>query len=478
MTQDNLKTRIKIIGSSNFTGKCVIYVMSRDQRVSDNHALLSAQKHALAKKLPLAVIFCLQENSGYRSREHFQFMIQGLSEIEKDLEELNIPFMMLIGNPAERLKGAFHHLQPDAVYFDFNPLRGPRNLIEKLAEVRPLQTGLYVVDTHNVIPIWVTSDKQEVGAYTIRPKIHKKFEQYLQEPEKLVPHPTPWSGPVIKLEGLQQNIVTLLENIAPSGISVQSKSGERAAYETLEKFIKIKLASYATTRNDPTIDGQSNMSPYLHFGQISSLRIALRLREEALKSGGDLHLLASSKMPKSENSDNKLLQGIDDLIEELIVRKELSDNFCYYNKKYDTLAGAPLWAQNSLEKHILDHREFLYEFEQLEQAKTHDKAWNAAQLQLTKTGKIHGYMRMYWAKKVLEWTESPEQAIAFLIRLNDAYSIDGGDPNGYTGIMWSVAGVHDRPWIERDIFGVIRYMNYAGLKRKFDIATYEKQWLS
>jgi len=188
-----------------------------------------------------------------------------------------------------------------------------------------------------------------------------------------------------------------------------------------------------------------------------------------------LHLLHSPKMP-SAGSETSISDGANALLEEMIVRKELSDNFCYYQPQYTSLNGGPQWAQDSLTEHRADPREFLYNYEQLAKGETHDAAWNAAQLQMVKTGKMHGYMRMYWAKKVLEWTESPEQAIDFLIRLNDFYSIDGGDPNGYVGILWSVVGVHDRPWTERAVFGKIRYMNYGGLKRKFDIAAYERMW--
>lgn len=168
----------------------------------------------------------------------------------------------------------------------------------------------------------------------------------------------------------------------------------------------------------------------------------------------------------------KKIDGINALLEEMIVRKELADNFCFYNPHYDRLEGAKEWAQTTLNDHRNDPREFIYTKQQFEHAQTHDPAWNAAQLQLRSSGKIHGYMRMYWAKKILEWSETPEGAIATAIYLNDHYSIDGGDPNGYNGIMWSIAGVHDRPWTERDVFGKIRYMNYAGLKRKFDIQSY------
>ena len=198
------------------------------------------------------------------------------------------------------------------------------------------------------------------------------------------------------------------------------------------------------------------MSPYLHFGQISSLRIVLEAR-------------------KALDKNSNLQADYDALFEELVVRKELSDNFCYYNQNYNSLSGAPEWAQKTLAKHSSDKREFVYTKEQFENAQTHDEAWNAAQRQLRATGKIHGYMRMYWAKKVLEWSKTPEEAHDTLLFLNDFYSIDGGDPNGYVGILWSIAGLHDRPWGERPVYGTIRSMVYSGLKRKFDVNQYINQ---
>ena len=500
-------------------GSCVVYVMSRDQRVKDNHALLIAQKHALAKGLPLAVVFVLQTKSSYRAREHFEFMLEGLRQVESDLKDLNIPFIMMIGDPRERILGFIHHTNPDAVYFDLNPLNGPKDTLNKLS--KSSGCSIYVVDTHNCVPVWVTSDKQEVAAYTIRPKIHRLLEEFLVEPEQLVTHPYSWSGEVQLIEKLARIIDPVLNSIPSNHTKISYESGERYGAKQLEDFIINRLNKYSVDRNNPTLDGQSDLSPYLHFGQISSLRVALRLREESLKNGSDLHLLKSPKMPKPETADGSYQYGIDALLEEMIVRKELADNFCYYNPNYISITGAPSWAIKSLDNHSTDNREYQYNFEQLRDAKTHDTAWNAAQLQLTKTGKIHGYMRMYWAKKVFEWSpvitsndsiehsniqktiiddscgvelqekieifinfrnkieklSGAEWAIEVLKYLNDHYSIDGGDPNGYAGIMWSICGVQDRPWIERQVFGSIRYMNYQGLKRKFDIQSYENQWL-
>jgi deoxyribodipyrimidine photo-lyase len=475
MTQDELlKTRILALNAQKSkAGECVLYVMSRDQRASDNHALIAAQKHALTLKLPLAVVFCLYESSGVRAREHYEFMIAGLRVVEASLGELSIPFMMVIGNPFERLSGVFHHTKPKVVYFDHNPLKGPQSLQARLASSNDIP--MFSVDTHNVVPLWVASQKREVGAYTLRPKLHKLLATYLAEPERLVVHPYAWPGTVQPMKALDGHIAELLDKLVNNGTSNTFEPGELQAAKHLQGFIDYKLENYATYRNDPATGSQSDLSPYLHFGQIASLRVALELQKVLQKNGQDLHFLSSPKMPQPDDAENTIQHGVDSLIEEMIVRKELADNFCYHSD-YTSLESAPQWAVKSLDTHRGDPREFLYDFETLSKGCTHDGAWNACQHQLTVTGKMHGYMRMYWAKKVLEWSDSPETALTTLTQLNDFYSIDGGDPNGYAGILWSVAGVHDRPWFERDVYGVIRYMNYDGLKRKFNIKAYEKLW--
>jgi deoxyribodipyrimidine photo-lyase len=226
--------------------------------------------------------------------------------------------------------------------------------------------------------------------------------------------------------------------------------GEAAAAMRLCNFLANKLTSYQSDRNDPNRDGQSGLSPYLHFGQISAQRVALEAARSMRDAGA--------------------------FLEELIVRKELSDNFCYYNQHYDDIEGFPAWARASLYEHEKDGREYLYSLEELEEARTHDELWNAAQQEMLLTGKMHGYMRMYWAKKILEWTASPAEAQAAAINLNDRYELDGRDPNGYAGIAWSLGGLHDRAWKERAIFGKVRYMSYNGAKRKFDVKAYINRW--
>lgn len=452
---DSLKSRLKRAGDSwgNESGKCILYVMSRDQRICDNFGLLAAQKHAIKLGLPLAVVFVLHVVAQGRAQEHYEFMLDGLSGVEAELKKKNIPFVALIGKPIEKLRAVCFHFKPVAVYMDFNPLRGSRILSEELAANVPV----IIVDSHNVVPVWLASNKQEVGARTLRPKLNRLLADFLVEPGTITRHPVAWPGKdIIALNKIREMFAETLRSLPKNSVKTIYKSGESAALAELNEFISERFLGYEKRRNDPTANGLTNLSPYLHFGQISSLRIAITAK------------IALSKNIALQNDYNRL-------IEELIVRKELSDNYCYYNRNYDSLLGAPEWARRTLSKHQTDPREFTYTRKQFELAQTHDLAWNAAERQLTTTGKMHGYMRMYWAKKVLEWSSSPDEALQTLIYLNDFYSIDGGDPNGYVGILWSIAGLHDRPWGERSVYGTVRCMVYSGLKRKFDINAYQNE---
>jgi deoxyribodipyrimidine photo-lyase len=215
------------------------------------------------------------------------------------------------------------------------------------------------------------------------------------------------------------------------------------------EFIQNRIEQYPEQSNDPNQNAISHMSPYLHFGQISAQRIALEVQ-------------------KADISD----EAREAYLEQLIIRRELTDNYCFYNDNYDSIDGFPDWAKKTIAEHKNDEREYVYKLEEFEKAQTHDDLWNAAQKEMVKKGKMHNYMRMYWAKKILEWTESVEDAFKIALYLNDKYELDGRDPNGYVGVAWSVGGVHDRAWQERDIFGKIRYMSYNGCKRKFDVERY------
>jgi deoxyribodipyrimidine photo-lyase len=328
---------------------------------------------------------------------------------------------------------------------DFSPLRINKGWKESV--MKNIDIPFYEVDAHNIIPCWTSSLKQEYGARTLRPKLQRLLPEYLEDFPPLKKHPYHWKEKISIIDW-RKSLKTLDVDLTIQAVE-WFKPGEKAAYQTMQKFFKNKLSLYEKQRNDPIRDGQSNISPYLHFGQISPQRVAL----EAFKISAD---------KKSRDA----------FLEELIVRRELSDNFCFYNANYDNFEGFPAWAKKTLNEHRNDRRKYLYTPEQFENALTHDELWNAAQMEMIKKGKMHGYMRMYWAKKILEWTESPEQAMEIAVYLNDRYELDGRDPNGYAGIAWSIGGVHDRAWNSRPVFGKIRYMSYNGCKSKFNINKY------
>ena len=452
-----LQLRTKRANTQDFSGgKCIVYVMSRDQRVRDNYALVAAQKYAQSKELPLVVFFNLYSKLEHRVYQHFEFMLDGLQQVERSLKNLNIPFVMVSGSMEKTVPDFCEEYEPGAVFFDFSPLK--HSVEQRNTIAKKLNIPVFVVDANNVVPLWITSNKEEYAARTIRSKVHAHLSTFLVEPPQVEKQSvqTPDFPPVDW--GKMRNSIQ-----APrlKKYDIQFKSGEDAAHTILEDFISNRLASYAEKRNDPTEDTLSNLSPYLHFGQLASLRSALAVSVYAKK-----------------HSSKAIKEGAEAFLEESIVRRELAANFCYYNPDYLSTDAAKDWAKATLEKHQSDPREHIYTLEQLEAAETYDDAWNACQIQMMRTGKMHGYMRMYWAKKILEWSPSPKVALEHAIILNDRYHLDGYDANGYVGILWAIAGIHDRPWGEREIFGSIRYMNFNGLKRKFDIQQYIDTWLS
>ncbi|MEJ2672283.1 MAG: deoxyribodipyrimidine photo-lyase, partial [Deltaproteobacteria bacterium] len=378
----------------------------------------------------------------------YGFMLKGLREVARDLEKLNLAFFVLPGNPPQELARFVESQRVGAVVADFSPLRLVREW--RSAAAQNLGVAVEEVDAHNIVPCWLASPKAEYGAYTIRPKLKKLLPEFLEEFPALIRHPIGWQGekPEIPWEDLAGTLK--IDRSVPE-VSWLTP-GEAAARARLEHFLEHRLPVYEARRNDPTQDGQSDLSPYLHFGQLAPQRVALEVED---RQGQDASREA--------------------FCEELIVRRELSDNYCLYQPHYDSFAGFPDWAQKTLNQHRADRREYLYSPEALEAAQTHDELWNAAQREMVRRGKMHGYLRMYWAKKILEWTASPEEAQDAAIYLNDKYELDGRDPNGYAGIAWSIGGVHDRAWRERPVFGKIRYMSYKGCRSKFKVEAYIKE---
>jgi len=434
-------------------GKLVIYWMSRDQRMRDNHALLSAAQLAVESGKKLRVLFCLHEKFPGANLRSFDFMLRGLERVALELSELGICFELLRGEPSIEIVRYIREKDCAALFSDFDPLRVKRQW--KAAVDREIHIAHYEVDAHNIVPCRVASQKQEYGAYTLRPKINRLLPFYLHdlpelsEQRKLLKQA---GEAVVKPACFAETLLGEMQ-LDRSVPALSIPSGEVAALSALQHFIAHKLTGYDKLSNLPDLDHQSDLSPYLHFGQLSAQRLALEVQK--------------ADAPATDR---------DAFLEQLIVRREHSDNFCFYNPAYDQWEGAPKWAQETLQHHAMDEREYLYGLSQFENAETHDPLWNAAQVQLLRSGKIHGYMRMYWAKKILEWTATPQEALRIAILLNDKYAIDGRDPNGYVGCQWAICGVHDRAWTTRPVFGKIRFMNDKGCKRKFDVAKYMQLW--
>ncbi|UWX11368.1 CRPV-259 [Crowpox virus] len=420
--------------------KSVLYWMVRDQRIQDNWALIYAQRIALHLKIPLRICFCIVPGFHTTTSRHFSFLLDGLKEIAEECIKLSIGFNAVYGLPNVLIPSIIKKYKVGVIITDFFPLRVPEKLVKQVTNALPDKVVFIQVDAHNIVPCWEASHKQEYGARTLRKKINGMLDTYLTEFPVITKHPYgPFSVSIANNKGVEFD-----DTVHPVSWAVP---GSKAAFKVLDDFLKNRLAAYESDHNNPTCEALSNISPWLHFGHISAQRIVL----ETLKY--------KSIHPKS----------VSVFLDEIIIRRELADNFCYYNKRYDSIESTHSWARETLEAHVNDRRKYIYSLKQLERAETHDPLWNSAQIQMVRLGKMHSFLRMYWAKKILEWTRSPKEALRYSIYLNDKYELDGTDPNGYVGCMWSICGLHDRAWTERPIFGKVRYMNYEGSKKKFDV---------
>jgi deoxyribodipyrimidine photo-lyase len=436
--------RIKHLNDNpNSKAMLIIYWMQQSQRTRFNHALNYAIDQANQLKLPLIVYFGLTDKYPEANLRHYQFMLEGLMQVQKELKSSAIQFVIRKEDPSKGIIKISD--EATLVVVDRGYTRIQREWRNQVAT--EINCPIIQVESDVIVPIETTSNKEEYGAFTIRPKINRFLDRFLRS----------ISNVKLKIPSQEydfkslyfDDIESVMKNLSLDN-SVYSSSmfngGMHHAQKLLDYFLKNHFDQFPYHRNDPSRNVCSNLSPYLHFGQISPIDIALQI--------------------KKSNPHNASV-----FLEELIIRRELAMNFVYYNNRYDTLFSLPQWAYQTLKKHEKDKREFEYDLKDLEQANTHDPFWNAAQMEMMLTGKMHGYMRMYWGKKILEWSETPKQAFQYAIYLNNKYELDGRDPNGFAGVAWCF-GKHDRAWGERPIFGKIRYMSVKGLKRKGDLDKY------
>ncbi len=436
--------RIKKLNDKNQrSGEYVLYWMQASQRAEDNQSLQLAINRANELDLPVLTYFGITDNFPEGNLRHYKFMIEGLKEAKEKLAKRGIKTLIAHRCPPE---GAIELAKEAAlVVVDRGYLRIQQSWRSKVAG--EIEVPLIQVEGDVVVPVEVASDKEEYAARTIRPKINDRLHTFSEPAENYDPDKPSLNLDVQFDSGDPEIILEELKiNRAVKPVR-QYSGGTSRAKELLDNFIENKLDQYEEKSNDPTQNYLSEMSPYLHFGQISPVYIVDRVQ-------------------KSESP------GVEDYLEQLVVRRELSMNFIYYNEDYDDFSSIlPDWARETLMDHRNDSREYLYSREDLEKAETHDPYWNAAQKEMVLTGKTHGYMRMYWGKKILEWTPDPETGYETTLYLNNKYELDGRDPNGFTGVAWCY-GKHDRAWQEREIFGKVRYMNANGLERKFDPQEY------
>ena len=429
-------------------GKFVLYWMQQSQRAEFNHALEFAVQKANALRLPLVVVFALAPFPDANLR-HYLFMLEGLRETQSRLAARRIGFCLRAGAP----ESVVPNLARSAALLvgDVGYLPVQRNWRDAVA--RRVDCPFVLVESDAVVPVREASGHAEYAARTIRPKIHRKLGDFLRpvvSADPVVPSP-PLVADSLPLgdPGALCRAVGADPSVSPA---VGPQAGAGAARRLLERFVSSRLADYPEEAGNPVLDGGSHLSAHLHFGQISPLEIALRAM--------------NSSAPRA---------AVDAFLEQLVVRRELAINACWFNPNRDRYDALPDWTRRTLEAHRRDPREHVYGFDRWEAAATHDPCWNAAQTQMLRSGLMHNYMRMYWGKKIIEWSRSPEEAFEVALRLNNKFELDGRDPNGVVGVAWCF-GLHDRPWTERPVFGTVRFMNSNGLRRKFDVQAYLDRW--
>ncbi len=428
-------------------GRYVLYWMQQSQRADFNHALEYAARCANERDQGLVVGFGLTDAYPGANERHYAFMLEGLAEVKASLHERGIKLVVRRGEPDE----VALHLAARAslVVCDRGYLRHQRRWRDRVA--REAGRSVVQVEGDVVVPVELASDKVEFAARTIRPKLQRAWPDLLGglRPTRLRTSSLP-----LRVRGdldpaQPEQVLRALDIDRSVGRVSRFRGGTSEARRHLRRFLRADLQGYGNARNDPAEPQCSFLSPYLHFGQLSPVEVALKVR--AAKSGSDADRRA--------------------YLEELIVRRELAVNFVHFHAQYDSFTSLPEWARETLEEHAGDDRPERYTRSELENAETADAYWNAAMREMRASGYMHNHMRMYWGKKILEWCNTPAYAYSTALYLNNKYFLDGRDPSSYANVAW-IFGLHDRPWQERPVFGKVRYMNARGLERKFDIEAY------
>jgi deoxyribodipyrimidine photo-lyase len=444
--------------SENPAARYVLYWMQVYKRTTRNEALNFAVHLANERRLPLVVYEGLRFDYPWANDRIHTFILEGVAEKKRAFEQLGIHYLFYLQRNRQDLDNVLMELAAEAaaiVTDDFPCFIVPHHnaIIAERARIQ-----VYKVDSNGIIPT-ARFDHEEYAAYTIRPKIKKLLPLYIDPPRD--------ADVDVKANGLRLNVretevsperisrlvseCDIDHSVGPSPIY---HGGEGNARRRLSHFVEHILPRYDGTRNEPSVDGTSRLSSYLHFGYVSAHEIVAAVRE--------------SDAPEAAKES---------FLEELIVRRELSFNFTKFNPDYDSLFSAPEWAKKTMRDHLHDERPAIIDKDRIGAGETYDEVWNACQKELLYTGELHNYVRMLWGKLVIQWRRSYEESFTLLEHLNNKYALDGRDPNSYAGIMWCF-GKHDRAWgPARPVFGTLRYMTSASMARKIKFRAYEN-WVN
>jgi deoxyribodipyrimidine photo-lyase len=449
---DRPRVLVRRAGAPRKGGRCVVYWMQRAMRIVDNPALDVAAEAGNLLGLPVVVFFSVIPNYPNANLRHYHFLAQGLRDVAEDAAEREVGFV-LRRHPENSLEAFLEEVEAALLVGDENPCREPERWRNVLA--RRLKLPFWTVDADVVVPSRVFG-RSYVLLHHFRPHLKAQLPKYLVPAPRIEPDRHWKPNKAIESFSLDGDIAAGFAKLDRTVRPVDTfMGGTRAALKRLREFVRDDLKDYGEARNHPEVKGTSRLSPYLHFGNIGPSTIALAV-EAAVKKG-----LAPA------GAGEKFL-------DELIGWRELAILFVRHEPNYDNWECAAPWARKTLVEHAADKRE-RYSFEQLERGRTGDELWNAAQREMVETGWMHNYMRMYWGKKILEWAPDPARAFEWAVTLNDRYELDGRDPNGYAGIAWAIVGRHDRPWFDRPVFGLVRPMSGASLRKKFDAEAYIRQ---
>ena len=468
-------------------GDFVLYWMIASRRTTWNFALDRAVEWAEKLQKPLVILEALRCGYPWASNRMRRFVIDGMAENACRFEGTDVlyyPYLEPTPNAGKGLLAALASRACIVVTDDFPCFFLPRMVASAARQVPVL---LEAVDSNGLLPLR-QAEQAYPTAYAFRRFLQRELPRHLtcfpksngllntKLPKvKHLPREIKKRWPKASLRLLNSGVGVLAEIPLDHGIPpVETRGGSTAAQALLRNFLRNKLSTYAEARNEPAQQATSELSPYLHFGHISVHQVFSEITKQEGWSPNHLAVRATG----SRTGWWCTSQAAEAFLDQVITWRELGFNFCQMRKDYDQFESLPAWALKTLRQHARDERSYVYSFEKIERAETHDALWNAAQTQLLREGRIHSYLRMLWGKKIIEWTRTPQKALETMVELNNKYALDGRDPNSYSGIFWCL-GRYDRPWgPERPVFGTVRYMSSENTARKFNVHEYIRKYSS